>query len=105
MTPGVAFDLSVNRESSAFMGSILVADVNRTLDFIPIEFTAAVPLKERPEKEKEMRFLKVLVEKEGKWDSAYLSLLSSAVLLGEVVVGSCEGRKPSELAVLESEEI
>ncbi len=35
----------------------------------------------------------------------YLSLLSSAVLLGEVVVGSCEGRKPSELAVLESEEI
>ncbi len=51
MTPGVAFDLSVNRESSAFMGSILVADVNRRFDFIQIEFTAAVPLKERPEKD------------------------------------------------------
>lgn len=35
----------------------------------------------------------------------YLSLFSSAVLLGEVVVGSWEGRRPSELAVLESEEI
>lgn len=35
----------------------------------------------------------------------YLSLFSSAGLLGEVVVGSWEGRRPSELAVLESEEI
>lgn len=47
VTPGVAFDLSVNRESSAFMGSILEADVNNRFDFIPIEFTAAGPLKER----------------------------------------------------------
>lgn len=47
-TPGVAFDLSVNRESSAFMGSILEADVNSRFDFIPIEFTAAVPLKQSP---------------------------------------------------------
>lgn len=49
VTPGVAFDLSVNRESSAFIGSILEADVNSRLDFIPTEFTA-------PLKMKEMRF-------------------------------------------------
>lgn len=54
VTPGVAFDLSVNRESSAFMGSILVADVNSRVDFIAIEFTGAVPLKERPETIKEI---------------------------------------------------
>lgn len=49
MTPGVAFDLSVNRESSAFIGSILEADVNSRFDFIPIEFTGVAPLKrERP---------------------------------------------------------
>jgi len=33
VTPGVAFDLSVNRESNAFMGSILEADVSSRLDF------------------------------------------------------------------------
>lgn len=49
VTPGVAFDLSVNRESSAFMGSILEADVNSRFDFIAIEFTGAGALKERPE--------------------------------------------------------
>lgn len=33
MTPGVAFDLSVNLESKAFMGSILEAEVSSRLDF------------------------------------------------------------------------
>lgn len=33
VTPGVAFDLSVKRESRAFMGSILEADVSSRLDF------------------------------------------------------------------------
>lgn len=56
VTPGVAFDLSVNRESSAFMGSILEADVNSRVDFIPMEFTGAVALKERAETINEIRF-------------------------------------------------
>lgn len=33
VTPGVAFDLSVNLESRAFIGSILVADVSSKLCF------------------------------------------------------------------------
>lgn len=33
MIPGVALDLSVNRESRAFIGSILDADVSSRLDF------------------------------------------------------------------------
>lgn len=33
VTPGVAFDLSVKRESRAFIGSILDADVSSRLDF------------------------------------------------------------------------
>lgn len=114
VTPGVAFDLSVNRESSAFMGSILEADVNSRLDFIAIEFTGAGALKERPETIKEIRFLQSMGRERGgighawyiTYKYTYLSLFSSAVLLGEVVVvGSWEGRRPSELAVLESEEI
>lgn len=40
VTPGVAFDLSVNRESSAFIGSILVAEVSRRLVFMEVEFMA-----------------------------------------------------------------
>lgn len=39
-TPGVAFDLSVNLESSAFIGSILAADV-REFGFPAMEFTTA----------------------------------------------------------------
>lgn len=34
VTPGVAFDLSVNLESKAFMGSILEAEVSSRLAFI-----------------------------------------------------------------------
>lgn len=33
VTPGVALDLSVKRESRAFIGSILDADVSSRLDF------------------------------------------------------------------------
>lgn len=33
VTPDVAFDLSVNLESSAFIGSILEAEVSRRLGF------------------------------------------------------------------------
>lgn len=33
VTPGVAFDLSVNLESRAFIGSILEAEVSSRLDF------------------------------------------------------------------------
>lgn len=33
ITPGVAFDLSVNLESRAFIGSILEADVSSRHDF------------------------------------------------------------------------
>lgn len=33
VTPGVAFDLSVNLESKAFIGSILEAEVSSKLDF------------------------------------------------------------------------
>lgn len=34
VTPGVAFDLSVNLESKAFMGSILEAEVSSRVAFI-----------------------------------------------------------------------